>query len=334
MDQAGRADALPSYTPTPPLALSEFMAQTAPISASTPPSDPAALTPGASNTEAAGEMMRDPEQHKLRAQPPQHQLRRPPTPPDTPPTDWLATRSQLLPRRNQGNKADWIRGWSEAVSVHGDETYCACSEMIDCTKGRSRRKRRTAVIAVRVRAILHGAARPGGDKTSATAVAVAPQPQLCRNCSRPPSPPLSSTTSHGSDKLGARSARWLSGLVTRVRPRRPGRHAREEDTETPGGAWPENCQPRWATGTTCQKRLLVKPTTTDTHPAQEKKTRGVAALWPGRTRAAKMASPPTHSSDSELSGLSSSDSGAAPRGTMSRLQRAAALLQRTARPKD
>ncbi|KAG7293083.1 hypothetical protein NEMBOFW57_003129 [Staphylotrichum longicolle] len=274
-----------------------------------------------------------------------------------PPTDWLATRQQLLPRRNQGKKADWIRGWSQAVSNHGEEAYCACSETVENqTRGR---KGRTSDIAGNVRAILQRTSSPtfnSNNNNKATATTATPEPEVCRNCSRPPSPPegTSATSANQTSErplsLGARSfGKRVSELLMRVRPSLPGRSksAHKRDAEIRKMAWPEDCQPHWATTGQGQKRFLVRPpshpVSAPTAPVTVQKSQsmdyfGTRSHSRGRISAgggvggAAVLGP----SSSELDGVTDSD---APRPrlarSMSRLQRAAALLHRaTSRPKS
>jgi hypothetical protein len=269
------------------------------------------------------------------------------------PTDWLATRQQLLPRRNQGKKADWIRGWSEAVSIHGTETYCACSEVVDINRGR---KPKTSDLAGNVRAILRRTGSPSTNTAPVTPV----EPEVCRYCSRPTSPPPSTdAASLASERQASLSGRSLGKRVTeflmRVKPQhsrsrsqsKSGAHKRG-DAEIRNLAWPEgDRQPRWATTGAGQKRLLVRPPSQPVASPAPATTGGGGGtpvpnksqsmeIFPGHNRGRSRAirtSTPSSSSD-----LSDSD-GALPRAglarSMSRLQRAAALLQRaTSRPKD
>ncbi|KAK3362228.1 hypothetical protein B0T25DRAFT_561312 [Lasiosphaeria hispida] len=136
------------------------------------------------------------------------------------PTDWLATRSQLRPSRNQGNKADWIRGWSEAVSQHGDNTYCACSNSLSVKdlswtiKG--------GEIKGGVRAILRGK-KPTASTPSSNIkpISSASEPDICCICSRLPSPPATPTPSLKGDKMEPQKkyglGRTINGLFRRAK---------------------------------------------------------------------------------------------------------------------
>ena len=360
------SNASPRSLPTPqspaPLALSEFMAQTTPCSDTTNPSDkpdkPVLPQDGASPG-AVEEPLQTPAQDEPQVETPpplDESPHRSSTQEESPPpADWLATRQQLLPRRNQGKKADWIRGWSQAVSNHGEEAYCACSETVENqTRGR---KGRTSDIAGNVRAILQRTNSPtfNSNNKSATTAAT-PEPEVCRNCSRPPSPPEGASPSSANPaserplSLGARSfGKRVSELLMRVRPLRPGRSksAHKRDAEIRKMAWPEECQPRWATTGQGQKRFLVRPpshpVSAPTAPLTVQKSQsmdyfGTRSHSRGRISAgggvggAAVLGP----SSSELDGATDSD---APRPglarSMSRLQRAAAMLQRaTSRSKS
>ncbi|KAK3300337.1 uncharacterized protein B0H64DRAFT_448510 [Chaetomium fimeti] len=420
------SNASPRSLPTPqspaPLALSEFMAQATPCSDTTnPPSDKPELSQDISSPVRA---VAEPKPASVREEPrtvtPQRppapeeaqiqETRPPPTRDDTtpPPTDWLATRQQLLPRRNQGKKADWIRGWSQAVSSYGEETYCACSETIEHHgANRGRKAKTSAQLADNVRAILQRTASPSSTKSKPTT----PEPEVCRLCSRPPS----TTAGNGSSGWGGSTGllhspgtgrgllpgkRFFSELLLRVRrpsssssPRSKSAAAaataaasHKRDAEIRNlAAWPEDCQPRWATTSgPRQKRFLVRPPSqpvsapvqgtgagTGTGPAAAAaaaqrlksspapggETAAAAGyfVWKSRARGRLL---PTlagtnggggaagsgaglgaaSSSSSDLGGTSDSDVDAHRPGlsrSFSRLQRAAALLQRaTARSKD
>ncbi|KAK0731106.1 hypothetical protein B0H67DRAFT_548925 [Lasiosphaeris hirsuta] len=135
-------------------------------------------------------------------------------------SDWLATRSQLRPSRHQGNKADWIRGWSETVSQHGDTTYCACSNSMSIrdlswtTKG--------SEIKGGVRAILRGK-KPTANTPSSNPkpISSASETDICRICSRLPSPPPTLTPSVKGDKMETpkkyRLGRTINGLFRRAK---------------------------------------------------------------------------------------------------------------------
>ncbi|GAB1310386.1 hypothetical protein MFIFM68171_00596 [Madurella fahalii] len=302
MDRSG--DAMLSnghapHSPAAPLALSDLMAR---IPCSDHACDGPALSPGIEKAESVGE--------PARAQQPPEEAKRPPSNPgqDAAPVDWLATRSQLLPRRNQGNRADWVRGWSEAVGVHGEETYCACSETV---AGNKVWKGRTSGLASNVRAILAG---PANKPTASS------EPDLCRNCSRPPSSLPSTATSPASEHSGLQRGQSFSRKLNSFFMRVKSRHSRSGhggSAEFHNILWPENYQPKWATG---QRRFLVRP------PSQQKSHS--MDIFPGHNRNHINATSSGSSSDSDAlraaSGLSRS---------MTRLKRAAALLQRSNTPK-
>ncbi|KAH6853719.1 hypothetical protein B0I37DRAFT_13969 [Chaetomium sp. MPI-CAGE-AT-0009] len=405
------SSASPRSVPTPqspaPLALSEFMAQATPYSDTTNPSDKPALSQDISRpVGAAAEPKQAPVREEPRTVTPQpsspqetqiQETRPPPAREDTtpPPTDWLATRQQLLPRRNQGRKADWIRGWSQAVSSYGEETYCACSETIEARgANRGRKAKTSAQLADNVRAILQRAASPSStinnsSKSKPTTPAT-PEPEVCRLCSRPPSTiaGANGSSSRGSSKfhspgrgLSLPGKRFFSELLLRVRRSSSSRSksaaaaAHNRDAEIRNMAsWPEDCQPRWATTSgPGQKRFLVRPSSQPVSApvqgtgaaaavaaaAQKLKsppTQGAAAggyfVWKSRARgkllptlagtnggvAGSGAGLGAASSSSDLGGSSDSNPDAhrpGLSGSFSRLQRAAALLQRaTARSKD
>ena len=277
-----------------------------------------------------------------------------------PPTDWLATRQQLLPRRNQGRKADWIRGWSQAVSDHGETAYCACSETVEA--GNRGRKGRTSDIAGNVRAILqrttsptHTKSTPAITTTTTTTIPATPEPEICPNCSRPPSPPETPSPTLGSHLSSARPlshggrtlAKRVGELFARVRRGRSSSSAHKRDAEIRRLAWPVECQPRWATTGQGQKRFLVRPPSQPVsaptapgggggaHKAQSMDYfaagGGARSHSRGRISAGGVGGGGAHMrpSSSEMDG--GSDSEAVPPGlarSMSRLRRAAALLQR------
>jgi hypothetical protein len=309
----------------------------------------------------------------------------PPTPPYSadedlppPPVDWLATRSQLLPRRNQGNKADWIRGWSAAVSSHGNETYCACSEAFETSiylassssssSSKSGGKRRISLgrkasgIVTAVREILLPRSGLNNLKPSGP-------PQVCPNCSRPPSPPTSIPSSSifsASEKLSESIQLGTSRLTKRVsiifktasdRARNLGsgrrsssqqqvpRYRHRDDHDEPIAY-----QPRWATATqgnnsNSNRRSLPPVNRSRTQPIAQRKSHGslldVFSKMKGGGEAGGRVPQTSSTRRHTLSGLSElSDSdnsdfpshgGAGLAKRLSRLQRAAALLHRSHR---
>ncbi|KAL2165203.1 hypothetical protein VTH06DRAFT_499 [Thermothelomyces fergusii] len=385
-----------------PLALSDFLAQAVPRSDATGPTDEPAMSrsatrPSGSADEPRQVPARDRPRVKTPQQPPhekrlQQEKRAPPSAQEEdspPPTDWLATRQQLLPRRNQGKKADWIRGWSQAVSSHGDETYCACSESVEngAASHRGRKPNKTSVqLADNVRAILQRAGSPSSPNgNSKLAAPPAPEPrEVCPYCSRPPSPPPPPPGRAGSKLHSPGSAaraigKRFSRLLARVCRSSSSPYASESAAATAarkgrnrgiygsgsskssssGGdnvVWPENCQPPWATTRPGQSRRLARPASQPLPTpvglgTRQKSSRGPSArrplswgrMWPdGSTRGAGARrrfkvplSPSPSSSSSSLSdlvGVVDSKGDPARHGlsrSASRLQRAAALLQRT-----
>ncbi|KAK4251929.1 hypothetical protein C7999DRAFT_10535, partial [Corynascus novoguineensis] len=417
----------PRSVPTPqsqaPLALSEFMAQPTPYSESTNSTDgpappqaiagPSEAVEGPEQGRGRDEQRRETPQRSPLETRPQGTQEASSTQGESPPhTDWLATRQQLLPRRNQGKKADWIRGWSQAVSSHGEETYCACSEPIENGSAihRGRKAKTSAQLADNVRAILQRAGSPVSNTKSKPAASTTPEPQqVCRHCSRPPSPPPSTTAGgRGRDGSSSRASskvrspgsaarnlgKRFSGLLTRMRRLSSSPHTSKSAAAMPAIArnargpedyksssssdnniiWPEDCQPRWATTRPGQRRCLVRPpsqpfsapvqgtpskfgkllTPRKTQPRDEagyfaRRSRSWGRILPRTTTSTHGAgvrrglgaplSPSSSSSSlSDLDGVVDSDGDMARPGlsrSMSRLQRAAALLQRaTARSKD
>lgn len=337
-----------------PLALSEYMAQATPCSDTTHPSEKPALSTDVKEQEVVEEPNQALVPDTPRTSTPQLQPEEKPSPPPSHqegdiPADWLATRQQLLPRRAQGKRADWIRGWSQAVSNHGDEAYCACSETMESSHNRGR-KSKSMDLAGNVRAILQRTSSPSSPiKSPATDSS---EPEVCRNCNRPPSPGPStaadsaSTLSEKSHAYRTRNlGKRLSNLLTRVRPLRSKSTARKCEHAVLNMTWNEEYQPQWATTGQGEKRLLVRP------PSQPvsapvggtmPKSREGRDFFGGIRNSHSRGRIPTNApadagpSSSGLEGVTDSD---APRGGMSRspsrLQRAAALLQRaTGRPKD
>jgi hypothetical protein len=278
-----------------PLALSEYIARAAPCSDTTVSDKPVV------DIKEQYVVAQEPEKATIQDQPgssspnPQPDEKSPPplpnvdTEPPPPPADWLAIRQQLLPRKNQGKKADWIRGWSHAVSMHGDSAYCACSETLEHAY-RVGRKSRSSDIAGNMRSIFQRAASPSSSNKNSRP---APELEICPNCSRPSSPPPSPSAivSFGSDKAYSFSARSItkrfSDLMVRVRslrpekpifPRKPRRRRGrrrgsgdgnddDDDDDDEGlhtATWPPegDYQPPWAVAvnqTRPQKRSFIPP---------------------------------------------------------------------------
>ncbi|KAK0667591.1 hypothetical protein QBC41DRAFT_134788 [Cercophora samala] len=323
------------HRPTPPLALSEFIRAT-PYSDGysyvydAPASNPDMVKPGFTSQEqkslGSQVFQVSPDQQDgacespvdsttrtaptARTAPAQtHEQRNiPPNPQEASNPDWLSTRQQLLPSRNQGKKADWIRGWSEGVGMA--ETYCQCSEIMEGDRGEKGRKK-DAAEGHKSKTQGSGAAPKGDARHEAE--------DLCRNCSRPPSPPpeeegsrAGSETSKSRPGLGF--GKKVTDLLRRVKPNRMS-SAHKRDAEIRELTRP-NSQPKWLSN----QRLISTPTP---RPAQKSLSMDI---FPGRRPTTQAVITPP--SDSSLT-----DSSAAPRPTpgklSSRLARAAALLQRS-----
>ncbi|KAK4105842.1 hypothetical protein N658DRAFT_135486 [Parathielavia hyrcaniae] len=389
-----------------PLALSELMAQITPRSDTTHPSDRPASIKQTSRPDAENE----PTQSLVPDEPqtPSAQLPSQETSPplstedEAPPTDWLATRQQLLPRRNQGKKADWIRGWSAAVSSHGDAAYCGCSEpMESCSissDSRGRKGKTSAQFADSVRAAIQTVVHPSSHNshkkaavttTTITAPSSPGPPPLCPHCSRPSSnpPPSTSPTSTSSGSSTSTSnnrfsknftKRIISGLLMRVRrPSRSQSAPKRDAGDVRNMPWPDDHHPRWPRTAPGQKTFLARPASQPlsapvSTPVEKLRSfsRGDGGVrggspgdrvlsWFGREAllgrgrgdnnnrnvndgrsggARRVGGSGSSSTSSDLDGII--DSGRHHRRpglsrSMSRLQRAAALLQRAAnRPKD
>ncbi|KAK3337464.1 hypothetical protein B0T19DRAFT_74212 [Cercophora scortea] len=128
--------------------------------------------------------------------------------------NWLETRSQLLPGKNSDKKTDWIRGWSQAVSLHGENTYCACSETLAPNRSW---KGKTTELKTGVRAILLPQQKS----------AVSLELNACRYCSRQPSPssPPASVTY---DKPMTGPRKGLGGKMTNLFHRIKGKKAKSQ----------------------------------------------------------------------------------------------------------
>ncbi|KAL2017889.1 hypothetical protein VTK56DRAFT_1545 [Thermocarpiscus australiensis] len=318
----------PSSSPPPPLSLSDYLAQTQPGSNSIDgydgPTTGLTTSPEVSGAGDAREPMRAPGQEKTQAEPspqePQEQqVVSPNDSQDSRPTEWLATRSQLIPGRKQGGRVEWIRGWSEEVSVHSAEAYCACSEVMESIRAR---KGKRSGLAGGMRAMFQKSS-PANQQTP-----VNPQPDICPNCSRPPSPPLNTTADVSYEKPwsrhGRRLGKMVTGLLTRISSRQ-NRCAHTPESEVRKLALPNDCQPKWAVE--AQKRLWQR------RPGQPVPQRHSMDILRQNSHARIV----TPSSGSVFDGLSDSPGvrgGAAIAKTMSRLQRASALLQRTTRPPE
>jgi len=222
-------------SPTPPLALSDLLAQR-PFPAYTPPYGRYVVTPDAVDAPddqfvqvvaSGNETQASPEPQER-----QEVLNSVAGPdPDTEPapaaqvpastTDWQAKRNQLRPSKNQGSKADWIRGWSEGVSAHGCETYCACSE--PSSIGEQTFASKGSDIKSGVRAILR-VKRSVSSNTNGSALPVTnvSMAGVCPHCSRMNSPPNSASTSLKDQKIEFHTkgnlAKKLNNLLQRAKP--------------------------------------------------------------------------------------------------------------------
>ncbi|KAK3995356.1 hypothetical protein QBC44DRAFT_234065 [Cladorrhinum sp. PSN332] len=301
----------------PPVALSDFIARTTPFTEYTNLYDGPASSPEATRTEANGQSMQISGQDAPQGQ--NTDINGASTPPEAQESstrndgwssEWLATRSQLMPSRHQGKKADWIRGWSEAVVIHGTETYCCCSETLDANQGGGKGKKNDITGAVRFM-------RLGSGSTVKEASSVETI-NICPNCSRPPSPPLSTVASATSEeKTASRQSQSFGKKVTELLKRVKRSHsANRRDAEIRELTRP-NSQPRWLSA----QRLAAA------HQQTVQKSQSMDIL---RNRNAQAIATP--SSDSELSDSDAPPGRRAMAKSKSRLRRAAALLQRTTRP--
>ncbi|KAK4162163.1 hypothetical protein QBC43DRAFT_88750 [Cladorrhinum sp. PSN259] len=303
------------HRPAPPVALSDFIARTTPFSEYTNPYDGPASSPEVTKTEVNGQPMQIPERNAPQGQ--DLDVNRTSTSPEAQEipsrndgwsSDWLATRSQLMPSRNQGKKADWIRGWSDAVLVHGTETYCCCSETLDANQGGKSKKNDTTGA---VRFIRLGSGSTTKEASSVESI------NICRNCSRPSSPPLSTVVSATNEKTPERQSQSFGKKVTDLLKRvKRSRSANRRDAEIREIIRP-NSQPRWLSA----QRLAASTQQT------VQKSQSMDIL---RNRNARAIATPT--SDSELSDSDVPPGRRAMAKSKSRLSRAAALLQRTTRP--
>ncbi|KAK3695026.1 hypothetical protein B0T22DRAFT_477728 [Podospora appendiculata] len=132
--------------------------------------------------------------------------------------NWLETRSQLLPGRNSDRKTDWIRGWSEAVSLYGEDTYCACSETLAPNRGW---KGKTTELKTGVRAILLPQQKS----------AVSLELNACRNCSRQPSP-SSAPASVADDKMTQGPRKRFGGKMNDLFQRIRGKGSSHKQSDT------------------------------------------------------------------------------------------------------
>ncbi|KAK0657118.1 hypothetical protein B0T16DRAFT_52153 [Cercophora newfieldiana] len=222
-------------SPTPPLALSDLLAQR-PFPTYTPPYGHYLVTPDAADAAddqsiqvlASGNATQASPDHQERqeilgatsiaAHNPEVLLRPAPSPASV--TDWQAKRNQLRPSKNQGSKADWIRGWSEGVGAHGCETYCACSEASSAgdpnliSKGTDIKSGVRAILRVKrtVSSNANGAALP---VTTISATGI------CPNCGRMTSPANSAPASLRDEERDVKPkggfAKKLNGLLQRAK---------------------------------------------------------------------------------------------------------------------
>ncbi|KAK1754964.1 hypothetical protein QBC47DRAFT_402314 [Echria macrotheca] len=148
----------------------------------------------------------------------------PPARPSADSTDWLAKRRQLRPSKNQGSKGDWIRGWSESVSVYGEDTYCACSE--SAFIGDQTLVVKGGEIKSGVRAVWLKKKRPLSIPASGVSISTTSVPEadiICRYCSRMASPPAMAGITHDGAEVPHQKvniAQKLGSLLQRVKPSR------------------------------------------------------------------------------------------------------------------
>ncbi|KAK5663472.1 hypothetical protein OQA88_3902 [Cercophora sp. LCS_1] len=220
------------HSATPPLALSDLLAQR-PFPPYTPAYERPSTSPEATYENAdepiaqvvvsANDTPTSPEQPERLPSPfKTDQLQTvPPVPSQIPSTaDWQAKRNQLRPSRNQGSKGDWIRGWSEGVGAHGLETYCACSE--SSLVGEQTWTARGGELKSGVRALWRGKRSISiAQSSTVTTTTTISEPDVCRNCSRMPSPPASAAGSvkDDSEGLSQRSsfARKINDMIQRAK---------------------------------------------------------------------------------------------------------------------
>ncbi|KAK0631699.1 hypothetical protein B0T14DRAFT_8326 [Immersiella caudata] len=238
-------------SPTPPLALSDLLAQR-PFPPYPPPYARYAVTPDAAEALDDHSVQVVVSGNETTQASPDHQERQeilaavaapqPETQEEEPVrvsasiTDWQSKRNQLRPSRNQGSKADWIRGWSEGVGVHGCETYCACSE--SSSAGDLNVASKAPEIKGGVRAILR-VKRAVSSNTNGTSLPVTSVSavSVCPNCGRITSPPNSAPASLKDEKMEvppkSTLAGKLSGLIQRMR-RKNAHHGSDPSAQNPG----------------------------------------------------------------------------------------------------
>jgi len=241
--------------------------------------------------------------------------------PDPLQADWQSTRSQLLPGKNAARKAEWIRGWSEAVGAHGEATYCVCSDSA-LTSSRTWRVRES------VRGIVSGS-------SSAQRSSASLDVDLCHNCGRAALPLVESNSIGGdpkkmdSQRRGRGLSKKMGNLIRRVMPSRSGPIALGYQKHVDEKGKVEMRHQDLTSAEYRQQSPSIPVATFET--VQRAQTDSPAAHAPAlnRGRAA--------SSDQSLARDALSNSDDVPRGdggimaSMSRLQRAAALLDRASR---
>ncbi|KAK3329398.1 hypothetical protein B0H66DRAFT_23037 [Apodospora peruviana] len=199
-----------SPNPLPPLALSDFLSQH-PFSPYPYAYDGPEPSPDTTAAEADVRSTRPVDGDETQSKPDQEPLNEtaavthlkeetapPPQRPAATNLNWQSTRTQLPPSKNLGRKGDWIRGWSEAVGLHGDTAYCACSETLVARQSRKIKRGDFSV-----RAILQGTATP----VQQASAAVELEPNVCHHCSRPSSPPVDEIVNSKKDKMDPPSGR-------------------------------------------------------------------------------------------------------------------------------
>ncbi|KAK0746175.1 hypothetical protein B0T18DRAFT_145218 [Schizothecium vesticola] len=336
-----------SPSPTPPLALSDLLNQR-PFPPYTPPYERPVTSPDTTFAEADEQSTHVVASgHETAVEPEPQEPPKPPSPPPIPVTglegrdgskqlpppsvaNWLTYRTQLRPSKNQGNKADWIRGWSQGVTVYGEETYCACSDAVSIGEKGAESKGG-------VRSILKGR-RPGSGTNSGLITnntessTNVPETDCCRTCHRQHQPPIVTPgTGWGGMDLYSKVnlGKKINGLLQRAIPKRR-RDAGGEDTSE------EKVEPHPAIPLSETVRFDMSPN----KPKDEKARRDLDGDPKGGRQPANPGHRPTmvstgHRASPFLPSPDSlSDSGSRLRSDdalarrMSRLQRASALLQR------
>ncbi|KAK0734059.1 hypothetical protein B0T26DRAFT_50862 [Lasiosphaeria miniovina] len=261
--------------------------------------------------------------------------------------EWQATRSQLLPSRNHGKRAEWIRGWSDEVSSLGEGTYCACSDTTNTigennegpagSDGKNGNTKSSGV-----RDMFSKGTLPTSDRNSLSVSD--PELDVCRNCNRLPPPALGGTLSAPTgDKVDDSAAlrpgrglgRKMGDLFRRVKPgwKNSSQKKPAGDGNPPERAPAARVEPlRQASSGQQQSStgLVVSPLGQNSNSLDF-----THVPSPGQG-----VSPAQEATPYGNSGFGASSNSDNPRGdagiskSMSRLQRAALLLQRSGRPSE